>query len=157
DAVRNYHVEGVSAEISLDNQLRDKGAHDHEPHYEFLMGLGLRQLERGDFERIVLESDTDVLRRIARNLLSRKKRQDLSALLREVGDALEPTMAGHTADDIDLLQATRNALDDQERLASDLAKALLESGTLDQALKQATEIRADEYISSQATTLRAGI
>src|SRR5207245_75760 len=93
--LKEHHFNEISTEVSLDSHLRGKSAHEHEPRYEFLFGPGLKQLERGDFDRVDLESDSDVLRRVAKDLLSRKRRQELSAILREVGDALETTKAGH--------------------------------------------------------------
>ena len=157
ESLKEYHFDGMTAEISLDSQLRGKSIHEHEPHYEFLLGPGLKQLERGDFNRVVLESDGDVLRRVAKDLLSRKRRQELGAILREVGDALETAMVGRTAEEVDLVQAARSALEQQEQFETDLAKSLVDSGLLDQDLEQATTRKAEEYIGNQAARLRADI
>ena len=109
-----------------------------------------------DAQTLILESDEAVLRRLAKNLLTRKKRQQFSTYLDEMLAQLDSN-AGVSEGDIKVLQDIKDVSGIQVEAAGMLARSILETGVLDEQIKTATSKNAEEYVSRNSATLQADI
>ncbi len=100
--------------------------------------------------RLVLENEPAIINRAAKKVFSRKKRQDLSHLLEE----LDGGLGGGSVDAADVIRALRARLGDEEKEAESLARALLESGAMDDRLRRAQEQAAQEHVEKHAALLQ---
>jgi hypothetical protein len=145
---RGHHIE---VDISLNNY----------PIYHFRNQAHLCRyflIPREDFQavvpagatRLVLENEQAVINRAAKKVFSRKKRQDLIHLLAEFDGA----PGGAPVEAADVIRAMRVRLGDEEKEAEALARALLESGAMDERLKRAQEEAAQEHVEKHAALLQ---
>jgi len=101
----------------------------------------------------VLENEQAVINRAAKKLFSRKKRQELSHLLTELDGGLGTAPVEATA----IIRALRVRLGDEEKEAEGLARALLESGAMDERLKPALQQAEQEHVEKHAASLQTQI
>jgi hypothetical protein len=100
--------------------------------------------------RLVLENEQAVINRAAKKVFSRKKRQDLIHLLADLDGALGATSVEAT----EVIRVLKARLGDEEKEADALARALLESGAVDDRLRRAQEQAAQEHVEKHAALLQ---
>lgn len=146
----------VAADVSLDARAVTKATRIHRCQYELLPAAGLAALEAGKFEKILLLRDDDLLKRIAKPLLQRKERQQLSALLEKLREDL---VASSSADPeiFDLMERTQDRLRRGDELAGELADALIKSGLIDASIDARVKESGETYVEANVASLRAQI
>jgi hypothetical protein len=142
--------------ISLTSIQPSKSSYTIDCGYEILLGSGWNDILSRHFPRMVLESDLEIVNRLAKTFLTNKQRQTLMGLLRDLDTSL-PDPGALPAGAKSVLQMLRNRLNAQNELDRVVAEALLDSGVLDARLAQGIEERAQSYIAQNTTKLGAEI
>jgi len=150
-------VMSVTAELTFE----DRNPREVDPNnivecrYEVLKGEVFEALSHGDFRTVELQTDEQIIRGLARRLLSRKKKQSLSALLTEMSARAteEPGASGH----LDTVLEVIGQLEVSESETRKLADGLIESGLLKSELDEAIAARTADYISEHSTEIQAEI
>ena len=127
--------------------------------YELIPATDYQKLTR-TAERVRLEGDSALLRRIAKDVLgwSRKERSSLKQLLDRFDEELK-----HRRDDtavestFGVLQRARDQLEHNGELASEIAEVLIGSGFVDQALEDGKEERYRQHVESRTAKATADI
>jgi len=146
---RSFHVQ-----VALDAQVRDKSRDLAVCKYELLSTTAYELLTTNAEDRVLLESDSEVLRRAAKGVLTRKRRQDLIALLKELEDGLAKTGDANSDEQTqEILEQVTRALESGARQIDSLAGSLLDSGLLDERLNSAISERVEQHLESRAATL----
>jgi hypothetical protein len=145
---RSHHID---VDVSLNN---------YPPYHHFRQAHLCRYflIPREDFQavvpaaspRLVLENEQAVINRAAKKVFSRKKRQDLIHLLAE----LDGGLGNGPVDAADVIRSLGVRLGDEEKEAEALARALLESGAMDDRLSRAQEQAAQEHVEKHAALLQ---
>jgi hypothetical protein len=79
-------------------------------NYELLAGGGTPQLLAKAADRFMLEPPSKVMGRVAKQLMTRKKRQELQSLLQDLKNSVEGTSYIFRDDDANVIDAVRGAL-----------------------------------------------
>ena len=159
DRVRDAGERVFEANVSRDSSARNRSDHAAVCSYELIPATVYRDLTR-TAARVRLESDSAMLRRIAKDVLgwSRKERSSLKQLLERFEEELR-----HPRDDADaesaigVLQRTRGRLEHNGQLAAEIADALIDSGFVDQALEDGIEERYRQHVESRTAKTTADI
>jgi hypothetical protein len=144
---RAHHVE---VDVSLTNRPPYQSYRTHHCRYFLVPREEFQALIPATATRLVLETEQAVINRAAKKVFSRKKRQELSHLLGELDGGLGNTATEAT----DVIRAMRNRLNDEDKEADILARALLESGALGDRLYRVLEQAREEHVEKQAAVLR---
>src|SRR5262249_10036156 len=99
----------VVVEVSLSDVSRDRTTHTREITYQLLTGASYSKLRACETRKIVTQSDSAVIARAARQLLVRRRPQQLTALLPELADRLENAPAA-TPEGRDTLGVVQSAI-----------------------------------------------
>lgn len=145
-------------EVSIDAQVRDKSREISRCEYELIPGPAYEQLAAMADERVLLQSDSEILRRVSKGILTRRRRQELSALLAELEQGIAAALDTEAPEQTrEVLAQAKRALAADEKEAQSLAEALIESGLVDKNLDAAIEQRIANHIESRASSLTAEI
>lgn len=147
----------TSADVALGPQDRARANTTLRCSYVLLMPSGFQRVTSADLTRQTLESDVEVIRRIARQLLLKRERQETVAVLTKLTDAANVTPGSLRADERRVLDATRTRHESVLGALDDLAKALLDNGTLDASLQSAITESVKTHIDRNAAKLTADI
>ena len=147
---RSHHVE---VDVSLNNFPTYH--HFNQPHlcrYFLIPREDFQAVVPAGATRLVLENEQAVINRAAKKVFSRKKRQELSHLLAELDGGLDagPVEAS------DVIRSLNVRLGDEEKEAEALARALLESGAMDDRLIRARSRRLRSTSRSTRPSCRRG-
>ena len=146
-------------EIALDASMRNRSAQVAVCRYELIPAPAYREITRRA-ERVRIESDSAVLRRMAKDVLgwNRAERSRLYQLLHKFEGELTHQ---HEYTDVEsvtnVLRRTRDLLEDNGELAAGIADALIESGVVEKALEDGISRRYQEYIESRTAKTAADI
>lgn len=159
DRVRDAGQRVFEVDVSRDSSMRNRREQAVVCSYELIPAAVYRELTR-TAERVRLESDSAMLRRVAKDVLgwSRKERSSLKQLLEKFEEELK-----HPRDDADaesaigVLQRTQARLEHNGQLAAEIAEALIGSGFVDQALEDGIEERYRQYVESRTAKTTADI
>lgn len=148
----------LHVEVALDSQLRERSHQVSRCEYELLPIAVYEDLKTIAKDRILLESDSEVLRRASKGILTRKRRRLLTDLLVEFEEGLTEANAADLAEDTkDVIEKVGRAIAADLGQAEEVAEALMESGLLDERIQAGIEGRVEKYIESRATTITADI
>ncbi len=138
-------------EVSLNNYPRYQyRSLSHLCRYFLILREDFQKLIPPSAARLVLENEQAVINRAAKKIFTRKKRQELSHLLAELDGGLGTGPVEAT----DVIRALRGRLNDEDKEAETLARALLESGALGDKLWRALEQAKEEHVEKEAAVLR---
>lgn len=110
------YVTAIAVDVSLESSQRRRSGRVVSCRYEILRGPGLKELDKLAAVRLKLESDAEVLSRISRELLTRAKRQQFRALLRELGDRVDQTL-GPNGEEAIVIRSALQAVEANENEA----------------------------------------
>lgn len=150
------YAEFTTVTVSLEQLPPARARRQRHLTFELVTGAGAEALKMRPHEVIELSRDVDVIRRVAKDLLSRKEKQQLSQLLDRLRlrlDSGEPQLASAAA----IVDKLSGQLARDEALARELAAALVESGTLEGALDRYLHERSERYIAENSARLRSDI
>ena len=143
---RYFHVD-----VALDALAPSRSAQPFECHYELIPAQVYKDIMHRP-ELVRLESDADLLRRIAKDILGwrRKERARLRELLERFDDELTHQ---HEYSDIrsvtNVLDRAGILLTHNGELAAAIAEAVIKSGSVDHELQNEIESRYEEYVESR--------
>lgn len=104
-----------------------------------------------------LESDSEILLRVSKDLLApRGKRQQFSALLRELEERIAATL-GEENEAAQVVRSMLGAIEKTERHAQLLANELLGSGLLENRLEDGINARFERHVQDNAARAQAEI
>lgn len=145
------------AVVSGSEAMRDLASWTLTLDFELLLPDALEQILDSKAERLSLESEVEIVRKVARRLLSRSKRQQLmqaiDELIKSESTALEPM----TVAERDLISALRSGLGDEEDAFRQIASGLVASGLLKPQLDQITEDAVLAHIEQNAAQIQGRI
>jgi hypothetical protein len=143
-------VQRIEVDVSLTNRPPYQSYRTHLCRYFLISREDFQSLIPAGATRLVLENEQAVINRAAKKIFSRKKRQELSHLLAELdgGPGTAPVDAA------DVIRAMRARLNDDDKEAEGLARALLEAGALGDRLWRALEQAKEEHVEKHAAVLR---
>ncbi len=147
----------IRVEVSLVKQPPAKTANTKICIYHLVPVQDFRLAVTNSTTRLVLESDEMVIRRVAKTILSRTKKQELTRLLDELANLLDSTSEPGTMDAKRAVAALSERLHEEVRAADELAADLLASGVLDERLQHALQQAEQEHIQKQTARLQAEI
>jgi len=150
DPRRVHHPE---VDVSLNNRPPYQSYRTHLCRYFLIPREEFQKIIPVAAARLVLENEQAVLNRAAKKLFSRKKRQELSHLLAELDGGLGAAPVEST----DVVRALRGRLGEEEKEAEALARALLESGAVDDRLRLAVHQAEQEHVEKHAALLQTQI
>lgn len=147
----------VTAVVSPANRLPD--AYDRGATCKY------RLVSEPDFSRyvekagttIVLEGDESLLRRIAKDVLSRKERQEFIKHLERFSDRISNDPSNGDAEKTRAIKALSSRLRSTDSATEELARSLLESGLLEQRLKPLLDDAEARHIEKHIAKLQADI
>jgi energy-coupling factor transporter ATP-binding protein EcfA2 len=154
----NAIVRPPKVSVSLESQPPDKAAGLTSLAYTFMPWASFERLRQLGATEIEIRTDAEVLLRAAADhLRPRAKRQLLRQLLDELGTSLnsaqsQDAMAGRTT--LARLEASISASD---RLADELAQALLQSGAIEERIEALKEERFTAHLEQRAAEVEARI
>ncbi len=151
---RNHHVR---VEVSLVRQPPTKTSSTQMCLYHLIPTRDFRRAIGSNVTRVVLESDEAIIKRVAKNVLTRGKKQELSRLLDELTPLIDGSTEAGAADASRAMKALKDRLHEEERAADELATALLTSGVLEKPLQQAIEREAQQHVEKNAARLQTEI
>ena len=124
--------------------------------HELVLASGFERVLATHPDKLILEPIDRKLIRFAKQCLTRKKRQELQALLKELELAgHETTEAQELADAVGHIRATNEK---QDAALDMVSKALLESGSLSEdRLRKAEQEYAEKYVQDRTAELQAKI
>lgn len=160
EELTNYedsYLSNLSTVVTHDQNSPRKSRNTRECRYELLLGSAFKVLPSAGYQRIHLETDQELLQRLANRIMAKKKRQEFRGLLAELERSLRETTEEVPEESIQALLALNNRIVQQENLDQKLARALLESGAIDDKIEKEMERRAAVYISDNVTQLSAQI
>ncbi len=150
DPLRVHHPE---VDVSLTNRPPYQSYRTHLCRYFLIPREEFQKIIPVTAARLVLENEQAILNRAAKKLFSRKKRQELSHLLTELDGGLGAAPVEST----DVIRALRGRLGTEEKEAEGLARALLESGAVDDRLRLAVHQAEQEHVEKHAALLQTQI
>ena len=122
--------------------------------YHIVETESLEQVIPLNCPRVSILSDEQVLGRLAKQFLTRSKKQSLQKLLEELGLQSADT---RSLDENEVLLAIRDSVQNDLVSTQTLAEALVDTGILDSQLQDAIRARTDQYISDNSTRLASEI
>lgn len=146
----------LKARVSLDRRAFARAYRTAECEYEILLGGAVDAVLERASEGLDLETNVDVLRRVAKRLLTRKKKQEFRRLLDDLGEAVNTT-GKVEGEEGEVLTAVLAAVKQDEEEARRLSQSLLESGSLDTQIDTGIRERFDSFVKENATRLQAEI
>ena len=150
DPQRMHHFE---VDVSLTNRPPYQSYRTHLCRYFLIPREEFQKIIPVAAARLVLENEQAILNKAAKKLFSRKKRQELSHLLAELDGGLGAVPVEAT----DVIRSLRGRLGDEEKEAEGLARALLESGAVDERLRLAVHQAEQEHVEKHAALLQTQI
>ena len=156
DSVYDASQRVFEVDVSLDASLRNRSLLCR---YELIPAVVYRDITR-KAERVRLESDSAILRRVAKDILgwTRKERSDLIRLLAQFEQELTHQ---HEYTDVEsltsVLHRTQGLLERDGELAGELAAALIDSGCVAKALQDGIRERYEAYVESRTAKTAADI
>lgn len=152
-AARQHHLR---AEVSLTDIAPDRMAGLHECRYHLISARDFQQAAAG-VPRVILEDDAAVIKRAAKKVFTRTKRQQLSSLLDELLGTLDRGADAADTDSTRVVAALRSRLEVLRGAADEMAQALIESGALgprlDEALVQAERVHVEQNAARLQTQI----
>jgi hypothetical protein len=120
--------------------------------YELVVGDAVEQL-RGLGEQIELETEDRIIARAAKQVLSRKRRQDLVSLLEELESLV--SQSAEVADAAEVVRAVQRRLDANSHAIDEMVDRLFQTRVLDKKLDERIEAAAQAEVARQASYLMA--
>ena len=145
----------LEEEISLNSNPPDRSALSVTCRYDLMLG-SIWNKARNQYPKIILETDLDLINKIARSFLTNNQRRSLMTLLREL-EALLPEPGAQPPDSARVLTVLKSGLSAQDETDRVLSTALLDSGVLDARIQEGIDARAQAYIAQNANKLSAEI
>jgi hypothetical protein len=150
---RQHHLR---AEVSLTDIAPDRIAGTHECRYHLISAREFQQASAG-VPRVILEDDAAVIKRAAKKVFTRTKRQQLTSLLDELLGTLDTGAETGAAESARVIEALRGRLEVIQGASDEIAQALLESGALGARLDEAL-VRAEQaHVEQNAARLQTQI
>jgi hypothetical protein len=145
----------LAAEVSLTSYPphRNRPYQNHTCRYDLVLGVDFRAVTPTTVDRLVLETDQDIIRRAAKQILTRKKRQELMDLLKE----LESSLPAAPADAVQVVQALRQQTAGLDQASLELADAVVAAGVMAPQLEKALQAATARHINDNAAKLQAEI
>ena len=156
DSVYDASQRVFEVDVSRDASLRNRSLLCR---YELIPAVVYRDIT-SKAERVRLESDSAILRRVAKDILgwTRKERSDLIRLLAQFEQELTHQ---HEYTDVEsltsVLHRTHGLLEGDGELAAELAAALIDSGCVAKALQDGIRERYEAYVESRTAKTAADI
>jgi hypothetical protein len=150
----------LCVEVSLVDRPPSQVSNTHPCSYHLFLASAFEQMVAANPGRVVLESDEAIILREARRFLSRSKKQELTRLLDELLPAMAPAADAAEAGVTEaarLIRVLKGRLEDEGRATEELARSLLETGVLEQQLRQAEQRAEREHIEKNAARLQTEI
>lgn len=156
-SVAGGDLQSKTAVVTL--EAMDRARADSKLHcsYELLRGAGLQRFSSFDYSRVRLEGNVDIVRRLAKRLLSRRERQNAIAVLTKLEELGSARSGEVLPDDARVLEALRQESESAQASIDDFAGNLLSSGLLDTRLEAAIEGRVQVHLDENAERLKAEI
>ncbi len=124
--------------------------------HELLLNRGYEKLFEVNPREIKLESDEQVLRRLAKQCLQRKKFQELRSHLEEL--KITAAEAGETEEVLQIVDRVRSNALNVDSALEEVAKSMLTAGLLgDDRIKRAEQSFAEAYVRDRAAVLQSQI
>lgn len=139
--------------ISLDNMPRYRSANLAHCAYEIVRAEQVDDLLRSG-SLVELPRDEDLILRAARQLFTRKDRQQLAELLERLGTMLD---GEKPAEEQELVQALARQTALQARSTLELARSVVDSGLLDERVALAIDERTRQEIDDRSAALATEI
>lgn len=146
-----------SVDVTLEPQNRGRASSVMRCAYELLLGPGAQRFNSHEHSRQRLETDADVVRRIARRILPKRERQEAAAWLSKLDDAVRVRPDEVLPDDRRVLEALKQQTTSAQSAVDELARALLQTGLLEGALKDALKEAQTTYVDDNVERLSAEI
>ncbi len=122
--------------------------------YRVLLGDGLARLEHSASETVRLVADEDLIRTASKQLFTRKKKQQLTALLSDLTEMLDEVGNNDSSSRIQgICRSLRGNVDQ----STEMARAILDSGAIQPQIDREMISHARRYIEERSTTLSAEI
>ena len=149
----------VLCDVDVSLTAQNRGRADGVLHcrYELLIGPGKASFARPEHPRAKLEADADIIRRLAKRLMTRKERQLLGEALDRLRKSTDEVGAEVTAEERRALELLQRQLGSARTELASLGTAIVESGLLGAQIEQAVEQRAASYIENNLAQLQAQV
>jgi hypothetical protein len=148
-------VQNLTVNVSLTTDSPNKTARPLSVSYELMTDVAPEVLARRGLRSRPMVSDDRLVKRLAADLLTRKKKQEVTRALSQLAEVA--TERGENGPSEAALERTLEALRRDDVAADRISRALLDSGVLDEQIKAAVLERTEEYVQQQAATLHADI
>lgn len=146
----------VQTDVSLTQHRRLDCANLCTIRHELILGAGFERVLGTDPDRLVLEPTERKIARLSKPYLTRRKRQELRALLDEVD--LTAREAGDDQELSETIEQIKSATVSQDEALGTLTSALLNSGVLgEERLRKAEQEYAEKYVEQSTAELQARI
>jgi len=146
----------LEAEFALTGDRRSQHAPTVRTRREIVLPDGLGILNTADIPRLILEPLERKLMGLAKQYLTRRKRQEFRGLLEELETEMAASPA--SAEDLQALSSAKALSDEQDRALTDLAQAMVRSGILgEERIREAENRVAERYIEMRSAELQAEV
>jgi hypothetical protein len=147
----------ITVHVSFDDRAVDATDMAHDCTFRLVRASDFSKWVEKDGTSIVLEGDESLIRRYARNNLSRKTRQELNKLLDQLRDNIAANPAASDDDVTNVIKALSARIGRADSAADELARSLLESGMLDHRLKPLLNQAETRHVENHTARLQAEI
>lgn len=146
-----------SADVTLEPQNRGRAGAVMRCAYEVLLGPGVQRFNSYEHSRQRVETDVDVVRRIAKRILPKRERQEALSWLSKLDDAVRVRPEEVLPDERRVLEALRQQTASAQSAVDELAQSLLHTGLLETALKEALKEAQKRHVDENVERLAAEI
>jgi hypothetical protein len=147
----------LTVPISLDNRQADSTDFVHECSWRLILAHDFSKWIEKEGVAIVLEGDESLIRRYARQYLSRKARQEFAKLLDLLHDLISADPGASEDEVLRVTNALRFRIGRADVAADELARSLLESGMLEPRLKPLLDQAEARHVEKNTAKLQAEI
>lgn len=150
----------LTVEVSLSTKHVSEIWPRHSCTYRLISAGEFGRIIPKDARQVTLLSDRDVLAKISKELLTRKRRQQFLAIVDELATAMGeviPEDGALPGNARDVLDAVRRGVEAGEAVVAQLASALVDSGLLGEQIEQAKQAAIERYINENSARAQAQI
>jgi hypothetical protein len=157
DKLGPYHRE-LTAAIVYDRSDPSIATNKHTCEYRVLMGAALKKLQDLAYPTVSMDSDTELIIRYAKRFRTRKEIQRLRELLQVVEPIIDAEDAAAPGEaETRAFESIRRRVGKVDDALLDMSRSLIESGLIEDKVKEAIGLGVQEHITRQAETLAADI
>lgn len=147
----------LHAHVSIEDRPINESSSLHPAHYLLIDNESLMANIPSDCERISIKSDKEVVLQLAKSLLTRRQRQHLSHMLKDLEASAAQSNQSLDETDLRVLDSVQRTLESDLNVSKELTKAIIAGDFLAEQIQQEIASIEEKHISENAARLQSDI